>query len=715
MNKKVLVLPGDGIGREVCDATMPVFERLKLPIDLTFGEIGWDCWMRDGDPVPQATWDAIAQSDAILLGAITSKAKQEAEAELPAILQGTNHKYVSPVIQLRQKLGLFANVRPSYYVTGPGKPYRLSVVRENTEGLYAGFDYNGIPEALRGLVSHPNLEPFGYDEASCTIRLQTRHGLERLFRFAFEHAVEQSFDRVTLADKPNVMRESGHFTKEIFERVAAQYPNIEIDIQNVDAMALWLVTKPEKFGVIVAENMFGDILSDLAGGVMGGLGLAPSGNYGEGIAYFEPVHGSAPGMHGLDRANPSAMFLSISMMLDYLGFENDAEQVREAVRATLRRATARTYDMGGGAGTKAFAKRTLDVLAGERLRSTAAIVAVGQELVEGEVQNSNSGAIAKHLASGGYLVKEHVCVPDDEHTISRTLQRLVGDVDAIIVCGGLGPTADDRTRHAVAAATGRGLVHHDACWAHVEARMTRLGLVVRDEDRVQAQIPGGADVIPNGRGIAYGFSLEHTGTKLIVLPGPPSEMLPMLAEAVPADADGLFGRERLRWKLLGLIESDVQAFANALDPDLASRLRTIWSYPYLNVILDIDRADEALTAKVSQLDGFFREHTVSRNDIGAVEMLRLLPAACWIAEDEELQSVLATLPGSQTGPRYMVETTPSLSQVAATQTFTGSLEIRCVAPSGRSAAVKAPLRGPEVIDFVREYAAWFYVADIEAR
>ncbi|HSP24045.1 MAG TPA: isocitrate/isopropylmalate family dehydrogenase, partial [Saliniramus sp.] len=486
-------------------------------------------------------------------------------------------------------------------------------------------------------------------------------------------------------------------------------------IQNVDAMALWLVTKPEKFGVIVAENMFGDILSDLAGGVMGGLGLAPSGNYGEKIAYFEPVHGSAPGMYGLDRANPSAMYLSISMMLDYLGFDRDAEHVREALRSTLRRATARTYDMGGGAGTKAFAQRTLDVLAGERLRKTAAIVAVGQELVEGEVHNSNSGAIAKHLASAGYLVKEHVCVPDDDHTITRTLQRLLGDVDTILVCGGLGPTADDRTRHAIAAATGRGLVHDDACWAHIEARMTRLGLAVRTEDRVQAQVPEGADVIPNGKGIAYGFSLDHAGTKLIVLPGPPSEMLPMLAETVPADAEGTTGRNRLRWKLLGLIESDVQAFANGLDTDLASRLRTIWQYPYLNIILDIDPADEALAAKVSQLDDFFAEHTVSKDDVSAVEMLRQLPAASWVTEDEELRGILAALPTTETGPRYTIETSPALSQVMRTQAFTGSLEIRCVAPSGRNAAVKAPLRGPEVVDFVREYAAWFQVSDVRAQ
>lgn len=714
MNKRILVLPGDGIGREVCDATLPILERLRLPIETMHGEIGWDCWVRDGDPVPQATWDAIARSDAVLLGAITSKPKAEAEAALSPGLRGRGIAFVSPVIQLRKRLGLYANVRPAYSIAGGRKPFRLSVVRENTEGLYAGFDYRGIPEPLRGLVSHPNLDAHGFEEASCTIRLQTRLGLERLFRFAFDHAAAQGFRRVTFADKPNVMRESGHFAREIFERVAADHPAIDADIHNVDATALWLVTRPEQFGVIVAENMFGDILSDLAGGVMGGLGLAPSGNYGDGIAYFEPVHGSAPAMQGRDRANPSAMALSISMMLDYLGFEHEAAEVQAAVATSLRRSPVRTYDMGGGAGTRAFADRIVAVMGGERLPKTAAIVAIGQELVEGEVQNTNAAAIAKHLTAAGHRVKEHLCLPDADEAIVRAIQRLLGDVDTILVCGGLGPTADDRTRHAVAAATGRELVHDEGSWAHVTHRMTRLGLQVREEDRVQALMPRGAHTIPNGNGLAYGFALEHAGSTLVVLPGPPREMLPMLAAAIPAEEAERPGHERLRWKLLGVIESEVQAFANGLDRDFAGRLRTIWQYPYLNLLLDVDHSDAATMAKVAELDAYLRPFTVGRTEQSASEMIGALPPAAWSAQDDLLRGVLGAFPVAVDGPSCSVETIPPLSEVMRAQTFTGRLEIRCTTPSGRSTVIHAPLRGPEVVDFVREYAAFSYLADSRA-
>lgn len=360
MKKKVLVLPGDGIGVEVCKAALPVFDLLGLPVELDFGDIGWNCWTSGGDPVPDETWEKISQSDAVLLGAITSKPKAEAEAELPLHLQGKGHRFVSPVIQLRQKLGLYANVRPASNITDEGHAFRLAVVRENTEGLYAGFDYRGVPKEFRGLISHPNLDVHGPDEASCTVRLQTRFGLERLFRFAFDHAVDHGFDKVTFADKPNVMRESGQFGKEIFEAVASDYPRIKHEIHNVDAMALWLVRRPERFGVIVAENMFGDILSDLAGGVMGGLGFAPSGNYGENIAYFEPVHGSAPGMAGQDKGNPVAMFLSIAMLLEHLGFEQEAQRITLAVTACVREPGPKTYDLGGDAGTQAFADRILN-------------------------------------------------------------------------------------------------------------------------------------------------------------------------------------------------------------------------------------------------------------------------------------------------------------------------------------------------------------------
>ncbi|WP_248797777.1 isocitrate/isopropylmalate dehydrogenase family protein [Pseudomonas sp. MWU13-2105] len=351
---RVCVLPGDGVGVEVVNALLPIFDALRLPIELDFGQIGWECWRQSGDPVPAQTWAKIAAADATLLGAITSKGLHEAEAELPAALRNTGRVYVSPVIQLRQRLSLYANVRPVTDVLGDDR-FRFTVIRENTEGLYAGLDFASIPAEFEPLLKAKELAgaPWtrsGAEDATMTVRLQTRAGLTRLFKFAFEYARQHDYQRVTLADKPNVLRYSGAFAREILESVAAQYPDIAWNVDNVDAVALWMIRRPERFGVVVAENMFGDILSDLGAGVMGGLGFAPSANIGDAGAYFEPVHGSAPAHVGQDKANPSAMFLSLALLLEHLGYGAEALAIERAVTQVVRY-DCQTYDSGGQATT----------------------------------------------------------------------------------------------------------------------------------------------------------------------------------------------------------------------------------------------------------------------------------------------------------------------------------------------------------------------------
>jgi 3-isopropylmalate dehydrogenase len=348
--KRICVLPGDGIGIEVMNAALPVFDALELPFDLEFGEIGWECWRREGNTVPDETWSKINRCDATLLGAITSKPLAETEAELPLYLQGQNRRYVSPVIQLRQNLDLYANVRPVTDLTGENR-FRFVVIRENTEGLYAGLDYGRIPDAFLPLLEAREAvgAPWkrrNQEDATITVRLQTRSGLERIFDYAFKYAREHGFARVTFVDKPMVLRHSSAFARDVFEGVARKYPSIEGVIENVDAVALWMVQRPERFAVVVAENMFGDILSDLGAGVMGGLGFAPSGNFGKSGAYFEPVHGSAPAHAGLNKANPSAMFMAIALMLEHLGHSQQARYINAAV-STVSRSSVRTYDMGG--------------------------------------------------------------------------------------------------------------------------------------------------------------------------------------------------------------------------------------------------------------------------------------------------------------------------------------------------------------------------------
>lgn len=358
--KKIAVLPGDGIGVEVTQEAVKIFPALGLPFELQYGDIGWEFWKCEGNPVPKRTWDLIEQSDLTLLGAITSMPQREAQNALPEHLKDQAHDYVSPIIQLRQNLDLYVNLRPCFNVKGGVTNFNLAIIRENTEGLYAGFDYHPVPEALYPLLrANQKWCDQDFSKISASLRIQSEAGLMRLYRFAFAYAHANQLERVSLADKPNVLRQSSAFARNCFESVAQEYPHIKADILNVDAVALWLVRRPEEFGVIVAENMFGDILSDLGAGVMGGLGFAPSANIGERGAYFEPVHGSAPGISS-GKANPSAMFLTCAMLLRHAGYQNEAVRIQQAVTQVVKAGKYLTYDVGGRATTAEMASAIID-------------------------------------------------------------------------------------------------------------------------------------------------------------------------------------------------------------------------------------------------------------------------------------------------------------------------------------------------------------------
>jgi isocitrate/isopropylmalate dehydrogenase len=355
---RIAVLPGDGIGVDVMHAALPILQLMNLPLKITFGDIGWKCWQQEGNPIPSRTWELIEQSDVTLLGAITSKPEREALLELSASCKG-DILYTSPIIQLRQAYDLYANIRPCYNINGKGKDFNFCVIRENTEGLYAGFDFYPLPEQIHAMMGKSQKwSAAAADEITCTLRLHSKKGWLRIFEYAFAYAERHRMQRVTFADKPNVLRNSSAFAREIFESVAERYSNITADILNVDAVALWLIKRPEEFGVIVAENMFGDILSDVGAAVMGGLGFAPSANIGGSGCYFEPVHGSGPRLKK-NSANPSAMFLTISMMLDYLGLFHEAERIRRSVTVILQQKQSVTYDGGGRSTTHEMAQAIL--------------------------------------------------------------------------------------------------------------------------------------------------------------------------------------------------------------------------------------------------------------------------------------------------------------------------------------------------------------------
>ncbi|PHM44975.1 3-isopropylmalate dehydrogenase [Xenorhabdus mauleonii] len=530
MNKKILVLPGDGIGQEVCEAALPVFKALDLPVTLTIGDIGWTCWEKEGNPVPESTWEQISSVDAVLLGAITSKGKEAALQALPLHLREKAGNYISPVIQLRQRLSLYANIRPIRYIEGERKPFRCCVIRENTEGLYAGFDFKGISSTVADWLTHPNIDKYGPEEAAWSVRLQTRFGLERLFTTAFEYAKKNNYTRVTFADKPNVMRESGHFAKVIFDTVAARYPAINADIHNVDAVALWLVKKPHEFGVIVAENMFGDILSDLAAGVMGGLGLAPSANIGGDIAYFEPVHGSAPNMAGKNKANPAAMFYTIALLLEYLGFIDEAMRINYAVDNVIRTGKTVTYDLGGEATTQQMAQAIIDTLNGKYANKSASIIMVGDELLSGQYINTNLQNINLHLLKKGYKVKQQQVCTDDIHQIATSIIHRLGQDSLIVVCGGPSATSGDKTRKAIARIAGQPLEIRNDIWMEIQQKLKKLGIYCDSSNQLQAMFPANAEIIPNIAGTIPGFSLNIDGSKIIALPNSASQIQLMLSE-----------------------------------------------------------------------------------------------------------------------------------------------------------------------------------------
>ncbi|MGL6236662.1 MAG: isocitrate/isopropylmalate dehydrogenase family protein [Segniliparus sp.] len=360
---KIAVLPGDGIGPEVVEAALPVVEALGLPWELRFGEIGWSCWRRGGDPVPEATWRLVEESDGGLLGAVTSKPEREAQAELDPELRGRGLAYVSPVVQLRQRLDLYANLRPAADFLGSPPRFDYAIVRENTEGLYAGFDVADVHGELWELVRrHPNAARSGPEGVRVALRLQTDVGTDRILRFAFELARREGRTSLVVADKPNILRASGQHLRERLALVAPDYPEVAAEVQNADAVAMRLVADPGGFGVVVAENLLGDVLSDVAAGVSGGLGLAPSGNVGERWSYFEPVHGSAPDIAGQGVANPLGTILSIAGLAEHLGSRDEADALRRAVRTVVARGEHVTPDLGGGATTGQAARAVIAAL-----------------------------------------------------------------------------------------------------------------------------------------------------------------------------------------------------------------------------------------------------------------------------------------------------------------------------------------------------------------
>ena len=352
---RIALLPGDGVGQDIMEAAMIVLDRIGLKADYVYGDIGWKFWCQEGNPLPDRTIHLLKETDVCLFGAITSKPKEDALKELNPDLRGKDYTYFSPIVRLRQEFDLYTNLRPCKAYPGNPLNYRdninLVIFRENTEGMYAGVEFYPLPNQVReALLIHPKMRKFQdvpAEEIALSTRIMTKKACTRILRKAFNYARTYQRKSVTIVEKPNVLRETGGFILDIARQMAREYPEIEFREANVDAMAMWLVKNPQDYDVLVAENLFGDIISDLSAQLIGGLGFAYSGNIGDNYAVFEPTHGSAPKYAEYDPpiVNPIAMIESACMMLDYIDDKDKASRIRKAVSRVIEEGKIRTYDM----------------------------------------------------------------------------------------------------------------------------------------------------------------------------------------------------------------------------------------------------------------------------------------------------------------------------------------------------------------------------------
>ncbi|MGH3089203.1 MAG: isocitrate/isopropylmalate dehydrogenase family protein [Rubrobacteraceae bacterium] len=326
MAHTVTLIPGDGIGPDLTDSVKTVIDALDVDVEWEIAEAGETVMDKEGTPLPESVLESIRKNKVALKGPLTTPV-------------GTGFRSVN--VALRKELDLYSNVRPALSLPGIDTPHKdidIVLYRENTEDLYAGVEHTVGKHAAE------------------SIKIITREGTERLCRMAFERSKEQGRKRITVVHKANIMKFTDGLFRDVFYEVSRDYENDfeEIDDRIVDNMAMQLVMKPNLYDVLVCPNLYGDILSDLCAGLTGGLGVAPGANIGDGIALFEPVHGSAPKYAGQNRANPLATLLSAKNMLYYIGCNDEAERMQKGIEAALSKPETRTKDLGGSAGTIEF-------------------------------------------------------------------------------------------------------------------------------------------------------------------------------------------------------------------------------------------------------------------------------------------------------------------------------------------------------------------------
>lgn len=367
--RTIVAMPGDGIGKVVLEQAIRVLDAAGFQANYVNGDIGWDFWCNEGNPLPDRTIKLLEEHKIGLFGAITSKPKDKAAAELAPELKDKGLSYYSPIVSMRQKFGLDICFRPCQ--TLKGNPLNfvrrgnnntidepvvdVMIFRQNTEGLYGGVEWTNPNDTIyNAFMTHSKFkENFAWaprEEIAISTRIFTKKYTTRIVKAAFEYAKKRGFKKITVCEKPNVIREtSGMMLKVAQEMSKAEYPDIWVEDVNIDAMMMWLTKNPENYNVIVAGNMFGDIVSDAFAGLIGGLGFATSAQFNpdSGVAVFEPTHGSAPKYADYPESivNPIAMIMSSVLMLEHLNENETANRIRKAVETVVAEGKVRAYDM----------------------------------------------------------------------------------------------------------------------------------------------------------------------------------------------------------------------------------------------------------------------------------------------------------------------------------------------------------------------------------
>ncbi|WP_429024432.1 isocitrate dehydrogenase [Aeromonas veronii] len=332
--RKITVIPGDGIGPSIIESAIQILTHAGCDFEYEYADAGLVALEKHGELLPQATLDLIEKNKVSLKGPLTTP---------------VGGGFTSINVSLRKKFNLYANVRPVISFKGTRSRYDnidIITVRENTEGMYSGAGQKRSDD----------------NKSAEAMSIITREGAERIVKFAFELARQEGRKKVTIIHKANILKSTSGLFLEVARDIASQYPDIQSEEMIVDAACMNLVMYPERFDVMVTTNLFGDILSDLCAGLVGGLGMAPGANIGDGAAIFEAVHGSAPDIAGKNIANPTSVILASIQMLEYLGMQDKAERIREAVRATIESGDRVTRDLGGTASTSEFTQAIIDRL-----------------------------------------------------------------------------------------------------------------------------------------------------------------------------------------------------------------------------------------------------------------------------------------------------------------------------------------------------------------